>query len=68
VQVAGDTAARKRLTANSGNDYREVVTRKLAVPNPFAEAENLCLTWWQDTREAVRAGFNIFQSAKRSGR
>jgi len=36
-----------------------VVTRKLAVPNPFAKVENLCLTWWQDTREAVRAGFNF---------
>ena len=58
----------RRLTANSGNDYREVVTRKLAVLNPFTKAENLCLTQWQDTREAVRAGFNIFQSAKRSGR
>jgi len=38
--------------------YQEVVSRKIAVPNPFARAENLCLTWWQDTREAVRAGFN----------
>ena len=46
----------ERLKANSGNDYREVVTRQLAVPNPFVETENLCLTRWQDTREAVRAG------------
>jgi len=54
----------ERLKANSGNDYREMVTRKIAVPNPLAKAENLCLTRWQDTREAVRAGFNIFLSAK----
>jgi len=46
----------ERLKANSGNDYREVVAIKLAVPNPFAKTENLCLTRWQDTREAVRAG------------
>jgi hypothetical protein len=46
----------KRLTAYCGNDYREMVTKKLAVPNPFAKAEILCLTCWQDTREAVRAG------------
>jgi len=46
----------EKLKANSGNDYREMVIRKIAVPNPFAKVKNLCLTWWQDTREAVRAG------------
>jgi hypothetical protein len=53
----GQHSGGERLKTNSGNDYREVVTRKLAVPNPFAKAENLCLTQWQGTREAVRAGF-----------
>ena len=38
---AGDTADGERLKAKSGNNYREVVTRKLAVLNPFAKAENL---------------------------
>jgi len=38
------TQRRRGLKANSGNDYREVVTRKIAVPNPFAKAENLWLT------------------------
>jgi len=33
-----------------------VATKKIAVPNPFARIENLYLTQWQDTREAVRAG------------
>jgi len=41
-----------------------VVTRKLAVPNPFAKAKNLCLTQWQDTREAVRAGL-IFKTFRK---
>ncbi|MCL2246934.1 MAG: hypothetical protein FWC10_07475 [Lentimicrobiaceae bacterium] len=49
---------RERLKANSSNDYREVVTRKLAVQNHVAKAKNLCLTLWQDTREAVRARLN----------
>ena len=48
-----------RLKANSGNDYREVVTRKLAVPNPFAKSKQLYLTLTrQDTREAIRARHN----------
>jgi hypothetical protein len=64
----GQHSGGERLKANSGNDYREMATRKRAVQNPLAKAENLCLTWWQDTHEAVRAGFNIFRSAKRSGR
>jgi len=41
-----------------------MVTRKKAVLNFFARAENLCLTWWQDTREAVRARFNFFRLLK----
>jgi hypothetical protein len=39
----GQHGGGERLKANSGNDYREVVTIKIAVPNPFARAENLCL-------------------------
>ena len=31
----------RRLKANGGNDYQEVVTRKLAVLNSFAKAKNL---------------------------
>jgi hypothetical protein len=30
----------KRLKASSGNDYREKVTRKIAVQNPFEKAQN----------------------------
>ena len=36
----GRHSSGERLKAKSGNDCREVVTRKLAVPNPFAKAEN----------------------------
>jgi len=40
----GRHSSGERLKAKSGSDYREEVTRKLAVPNPFAKAENLRLT------------------------
>ena len=55
----GRHSRRRGLKANSGNDYREMVTRRLAVLNPFAKAKKLYLTWWQDTREAVREGLII---------
>lgn len=44
----------KRLKANGGNDYQEVVTRKLTVPNPFAKAENLCLTQRRSRKPRVK--------------
>ena len=36
----GQHSGGERLKANSGNDYQEMATRKLAVPNPFAKAQN----------------------------
>jgi len=37
-----------------------MVTRNLAVPNPFAKAQNnVPNSTRQDTREAVRAGINL---------
>ena len=54
----------EQLKANSGNDYREVVTRKLAVPNPFAKAKKFVLNAVARHSRSRKSGILLKLSAK----